>query len=53
MFSIASEIKCGTVDELESRMSLSERAEWGKYFKIRRQERKKQRKRGRKKGRHT
>jgi len=44
MFTIATEINSGTVDELESRMSESELQEWAQYFKIRQKEQEKHRK---------
>lgn len=44
MFSIATELQCGTVDELSERMSTSEMYEWKEFFKIREQKRKQDRK---------
>ena len=41
MFNIAETIKCGTVDEISERMSVSELAEWQEYFRLKEKERKK------------
>ena len=40
MFTIAETIKCGTVDEISDRMSVSELSEWQEYFKLKEKERK-------------
>lgn len=51
MFAIAETIGGYTVDELSSRMSVSEQREWKEYFAIKEEERKKETKKAKRKSR--
>lgn len=49
MFAIAETLKCGTVDELSERMSVSEQREWQVYFEEKERQQKKARKKAKQK----